>query len=373
MNHYALSRISFPTSELPNIVAALNYLRHTGIRVSCGKARAEHGEMLSLPLVFKGSKTAAEIEVGSVVDYGCTWVDFSPRASNFKSIEMARILEADLAAVSEIRIEGVLPRELVNPFEGLVGLEDQKRLVNRIADAVEAYGRDAVDGMNMVFVGNPGTGKTELARRFADHCGQRNINSGKFVSTSAADLVSNHVGETPQLVRKMFDRADGGVLFIDEAYSLTLGNGNDFGVEAAAALVECMDRLRFRVMVIAAGYPKEMELFLESNPGLRGRFAFRVNFEGYDDKQLTELYCHFAESRRFNVGDKVERCLAEQIGRLRGAEGFSSARTVRQLFDASVLAAAQNHPNVREIRLEDVSEAFAEVAASGKKRCIGFV
>ena len=69
----------------------------------------------------------------------------------------------------------------------------------------------------------------------------------------------------------------------------------------------------------------------------------------------------------------MERCLAEQIGRLREAEGFSSARTVRQLFDASVLAAAQNHPNAREIRLEDVSEAFAEVAASGKKRCIGFV
>lgn len=368
---YIVGSLSCDEGALADVLGALNYLRGCGVKVACDRMREGAGGRALLPLMCKGDPTRILEDVLA----GCElrWRRVRPSLAEPGSIDVVRRIEACDFGGREIELADVLPASrAADPFEGIVGLERQRRVVRRVADAVSAFGRDALECLSCVFVGEPGTGKTELARRLAAYCGQRGVNSGSFTQVSAADLISSHVGETPQFVRRAFDRAAGGVLFVDEAYALTDGKSNDFGVEAANALVECMDARRREVMVVAAGYEAPMERFLASNPGLRGRFAFRVAFDGYDDTELARILLRFAEEKGFAVGEAARSGLPARMARLRGIEGFAQARTARSLFDRAVLAAAQAHPDVRELREADLDEATAELAGERAARAVGF-
>ena len=362
--------------QLPGIVDALNYLRDGGTKISCSKVKRTDGDKVVVPLMYKGMTEALTGQVATILDCGqITWSDnLLPRASEPSSIILARAISAGVERKGAISVDSILPDDKKDAFEGLIGLERQKRLISRVADAIAAYGRDALECTNACFLGGPGTGKTEMAERFAKYCGLRGITkTDKIVKVSAADLISNHVGETPKLVREAFDRADGGMLFVDEAYSLTQGDCNDYGKEAVNALVEAMDRLRARVMVVVAGYEDEMSEFLRSNPGLESRFEFSVRFEGYTDEELAKIFCHFSTTKQFLVSDEVRVRLPETMGMVRrSVEDFASARTVRKLFDSSVIAAAQNHPDLRTIECVDLEEAVSEVEAKPRCRRVGF-
>ena len=142
----------------------------------------------------------------------------------------------------------------------------------------------------MVFTGNPGTAKTTVARLFAEIMKDEAIlSTGKFVEVGRADLVGQHVGHTAPLVKKKFRDAQGGVLFIDEAYSLCDSYENGFGDEAINTIVQEMENHRDDVIVIFAGYPEPMKQFLDRNPGMQSRIAFQIEFEDYTTEELCAI------------------------------------------------------------------------------------
>src|SRR5699024_3395129 len=140
--------------------------------------------------------------------------------------------------------------------------------------------------LHMLFKGNPGTGKTTVARRLATLLHELDVLSkGHFIEAERADLVGEYIGQTAQKTKKLIQKARGGVLFIDEAYSLARGGDKDFGREAIDCLVKYMEDYHDELIVILAGYPDEMDYFLQLNPGLTSRFPFIINFSNYSPDQ----------------------------------------------------------------------------------------
>lgn len=180
----------------------------------------------------------------------------------------------------------------------MIGLTSVKEQINHIitTDIVEKErkkrkGNTYESGtMHMIFGGNPGTVKITVARLFAEIMkDEKVLSSGNFVEAGRAELVGNHVGATAPLVKKKFKEAQGGVLFIDEAYSLCDSYENGFGDEAINTLVQEMENHRDDVIVIFAGYPDQMQQFLDRNPGMPSRVAFHVEFEDYSIQELCDI------------------------------------------------------------------------------------
>jgi len=164
--------------------------------------------------------------------------------------------------------------------------------------------------MHMVFTGNPGTAKTTVARLFAQILKDNDvITNGRFVEVSRADLIGKYVGHTAPLVRQAFEKAAGGVLFIDEAYSLLDDKGGMYGDEAINTIVQEMENRRNETIVIFAGYPTEMEAFLSRNPGLKSRIAFHVPFDDYSPEELVEITTLMAK----NKNDIIDESALEKI------------------------------------------------------------
>lgn len=377
MGGYLIGKLVCNRNEAGNVVDGVNYLRCvSGVSVSCLRVKPEEDGKVIVPLLYKGPKEFAQERIGKVIDIGeISWMEFSPRASNPKSIKMARIVAASIEMKGEISLNSILPEEVRDPFAGLCGLGEQKLRLKRMADAIAAFGDGVLESRNLVFKGSPGTGKTSAAGALAAYCYQRGVTkTPNFVAVSAADIVAQHLGETPKLVRQAFARAEGGVLMIDEAPSIVQGgSGDDFGIECVNAINEAMDRLRSRVMVVVAGYTEEMDLFLASNPGLSSRFSYEIVFPDYGDKELADIYMNLCAEKGFKVDQDAKLFLDEKIGSLRNLNGFANARTVRKLYDATVLSAAQLHPQTRSVTTRDLESAFAEAhECSSRVSRVGF-
>jgi SpoVK/Ycf46/Vps4 family AAA+-type ATPase len=191
----------------------------------------------------------------------------------------------------------------------------------------------------MVFSGNPGTGKTTVARTIAKVYGCLGLlTKGHLVEVDRSGLVGGFVGQTAIKTKKVIDQAKGGILFIDEAYALAKRSDNDFGQESIEGILKVMEDYRDDLVVIAAGYTDQMNDFLATNPGLRSRFPRVVHFPDYSPAELGEIFRREADRNGYRVASEAEPILKGVMERLwqQRASDFANARDVRNLFERVV-------------------------------------
>ena len=232
-------------------------------------------------------------------------------------------------------------REIFRELDALVGLRSVKEMLREVYAFWEIQKcrqrqKLASEPMvfHMIFSGNPGTGKTTVARIFGQILKQIGvIESGHIVEAERADLVGEYIGHTAQKTREKIKKAFGGVLFIDEAYSLARGGEKDFGKESIDVLVKAMEDHKNDFILVLAGYPSEMESFLSVNPGLRSRFPIQLSFEDYTERELLLIADLFCEKREYKLSERARKRLGEMVMAERyGRESvFGNARVVRNL------------------------------------------
>jgi SpoVK/Ycf46/Vps4 family AAA+-type ATPase len=231
--------------------------------------------------------------------------------------------------------------DLMARLDGLVGLLPVKQQVlelidvKRLAKIRSERGLPAIDGPNhLVFTGNPGTGKTTIARIIASVYATLGIVSqGSFREVSRADLVGGYVGQTALKTRDVVMSSIGGVLFIDEAYSLSRsGDSIDYGLEAIDELGKLMEDHRSDLAVIAAGYPREMQQFLNSNPGLRSRFGRVIDFPDYSTDELVSIFCSLCDEAELAADDDLVAAVRALLDAAQSEQNFGNGRYVREVF-----------------------------------------
>lgn len=230
-------------------------------------------------------------------------------------------------------------------LDRIVGLEPVKETlemeINRQAyrnRLVEELGRrgevadDYVPCRNMAFCGNPGTCKTTMARAMAVRMGEMGITNGIFLEVSREQLVGRYMGETSLKVAKVFEKAKGGVLFIDEAGSLATDGGDHYAEEAVSAIVRHMENDRDTVVIFAT-YNDDMEALMATNEGLRSRIGRMIHFEDYTPEQLTKIFCSMAASRGYHLEDGAEYVLDRYFKKASQRKDFGAGREARRLLD----------------------------------------
>ena len=249
--------------------------------------------------------------------------------------------------------------ELLAELDGLVGLAAVKAEVKLVTNLLRVEKLRTERGLpvadhsrHLVFTGNPGTGKTTIARLLAQiYRALGVVEKGQLVETDRSGLVAGYVGQTAIKVKEVFASAVGGVLLIDEAYALVRGQDRDFGHEAIDMIVKLMEDHRDNVVLIVAGYPEEMATFLDANPGLRSRFPKTIYFDDYTDTELQRIFDSMAARSHYVPTPAArDRVLAYVAAHPRD-RGFGNARLVRNMFEAAVSAQAS-----RVVELSDVSD-----------------
>ena len=230
----------------------------------------------------------------------------------------------------------------------MIGLTEAKKVINQALNYYKAQKLFAEKGMkadkpamHMVFTGNPGTAKTSVARLFARIMKDNDLLSkGNLIEVGRGDLVGKFVGWTAPAIQKKFREAQGSVLFIDEAYSLVDDRSGSFGDEAINTIVQEMENHRDDVVVIFAGYPDEMERFLQKNPGLRSRIAFHVPFADYDTTELCDIASLIANKKGLSLSDDAQKKLISVFENAKAENDFGNGRYVRNVIEKAKMAQA---------------------------------
>lgn len=228
----------------------------------------------------------------------------------------------------------------------LVGLDSVKEEVTRLSNFIKIMKIREKQGLpvtpmsyHCVFTGNPGTGKTTVARILAQIYSEMGLlTKGHLVETDRSGLVAEYVGQTAVKTNKIIDSALDGVLFIDEAYSLVAGSKEDFGTEAISTLLKRMEDDRDRLVVILAGYGNEMKQFIDTNPGLQSRFNRYIHFPDYNAKDLLEIYKRNLSKHKYELEPGAESCMAAlfEYAVAHKDKNFGNARFVRNLFEKTL-------------------------------------
>lgn len=247
--------------------------------------------------------------------------------------------------------------ELLAELDGLVGLAPVKAEVKLVTNLLRVEKLRSERGLpvvghsrHLVFTGNPGTGKTTVARLLAQIYRTLGVvEKGQLVETDRSGLVAGYVGQTAIKVKDVFTSAIGGVLLIDEAYALARGSGNDFGHEAIDSIVKLMEDHRDDVALIVAGYPGEMAEFLDANPGLRSRFPKTIFFDDYSNDELLAIFDGMCAKNHYTPTESARKAVLAYVAAQPRDRGFGNARLVRNLFEAAVAAQASRVVDVAQL------------------------
>ncbi|MEV8592371.1 right-handed parallel beta-helix repeat-containing protein [Streptomyces sp. NPDC052012] len=260
-------------------------------------------------------------------------------------------------------------KAVLGELDALVGLESVKREVRALTDMIEVGRRRQQAGLkaasvkrHLVFTGSPGTGKTTVARLYGEILASLGVlEKGHLVEVSRVDLVGEHIGSTAIRTQEAFERARGGVLFIDEAYALSPEDaGRDFGKEAIDTLVKLMEDHRDAVVVIVAGYTAEMERFLSVNPGVASRFSRTITFGDYGPEELLRIVEQQAEEHEYRLAPGAPEALLKYFTEIPKGAAFGNGRTARQTFEAMVERHASRVAQLTEPDTDDLTLLYAE-------------
>ena len=237
--------------------------------------------------------------------------------------------------------------QVMEEINQIIGLKEVKDYILSLKDHYEIMERRKQNGYkttnlskHMIFTGNPGTGKTTMARLLARYLKVIGIlESGQLVEVSRGDLVGRYVGHTAPLTKQVIQSALGGVLFIDEAYSLYRGKDDHFGLEAIDTLVKCMEDYRDQLIVVLAGYTKEMGEFLEANSGLKSRFPNIIEFSDYSSQELLDISLSLVKQKEYRLNDECKQPLLDYFERKQHEEGQRSGngRLARNKIEQAIL------------------------------------
>ena len=259
--------------------------------------------------------------------------------------------------------------ELMEKLNSLIGLAGVKQEVSTLINLLkikkmrDSRGfKTASISKHLVFLGNPGTGKTTVARLISKIYKQLGaLEKGQLVEVDRAGLVAGYVGQTALKTKEKIDEAMGGILFIDEAYTLSKG-GSDFGQEAIDTILKAMEDNRENFVVIVAGYPGPMEEFLESNPGLKSRFNKSITFEDYSEEELLEIFGLFCSSNDMVLSESAEQALKAYLSQLclEKPENFANGREMRNLFETALSNQANRLAELTSITDDELNEITTE-------------
>lgn len=275
-----------------------------------------------------------------VLPYKTDFDPFSYVTESDEKPQPKRQLEKQIKANSSNKTSDKNP---IEELKELIGLQSVKKEIDNIVNfaTVQKLRKDknlptTAVSYHLVFTGNPGTGKTTVARIIAKIYKDLNIlSNGHLVEVSSSDLVAGYVGQTAIKTQEVIKSAIGGVLFIDEAYTLVDDSGQGFGQEAIDTILKEMEDHRDNLVIIVAGYDELMEKFISSNPGLKSRFNRYIHFEDYNAQELYQIFISLCEKNKYTISDTAKQQLTEYFENLSASknENFGNGRDVRNLFE----------------------------------------